>query len=60
MQDILNLRTLNSRYEFTLPDLEEQTDITRKCLSEMLAELEGNELDSLGLSELKVLFGEGE
>ena len=54
------LRTLNSRYEFTLPDLEEQTDITRKCLSEMLAELEGKELDSLGLSELKVLFGEGE
>ena len=54
------LRTLNSRYEFTLPDLEEQTDSTRKCLSEMLAELEGQELDSLGLSELKVLFGEGE
>lgn len=54
------LRTLNSRYEFTLPDLEKQTDITRKCLSEMLTELKGNELDSLGLSELKVLFEEGE
>jgi len=54
------LRTLNSRYEYTLPDLEDKTDITRKCLSEMLAELEGNELDSLGLSELKVLFEEGE
>ena len=54
------LRTLNSRYEYTLPDLEDKTDVTRKCLSEMLAELEGNELDSLGLSELKVLFEEGE
>ena len=54
------LRILSSRYEFTLPDIEDKTSSTRECLSEMIAQLEANESDSLGLSELKKLFEGGE
>ncbi len=54
---ITKVQALQSKYETTLFDIESQIKETEKKLCSMIDELEGNEFDMKGLSELKSLLG---
>ena len=54
------LEELAKKYDTTFAEVERQIAETEKALSAMIDDLEGNEFDMLGLSELQKLLGGGQ
>lgn len=54
---VSKIEVLTKKYETTLADVENQIIETENSLSAMIDELEGDEFDMLGLSELKNMLG---
>ena len=54
---VSKLEALTKKYETTFAEVETQISETEKALSAMIDDLEGNELDMLGLSEFKKMLG---
>ena len=53
---IKNIEKISNKYETTLVNLEDEIKIVENELSDMIDELEGDEFDMKGLSELKTLL----
>lgn len=54
---VSKLEALTKKYETTFAEVETQISETKKALSAMIDDLEGNEFDMLGLSEFKKMLG---
>ena len=54
---VSRLEKLNSKYDTTLSEIEQQISETEKELCSMLAMLTGNDFDMQGITELKKMFG---